>query len=137
MSLIDARLPSFRTSVLESTFNGWPATVSVLFERSNRSTEPWISDELEVEPVPVDAVAPEVPDEPPCDIVPELLPVLLLSLEVDGLVDEELVEDGLVLVEDGLLDEVLPIDPLRDSSVFPVEDERVVVVSLLCVVVLL
>lgn len=132
MSLIDARLPSFRTSVLESTFNGCPATVSVLFERSNRSTEPWISDELEVEPVPVDAVAPEVPDEPPCDIVPELLPVLLLSLEVD-----ELVEDGLVLVEDGLLDEVLPIDPLRDSSVFPVEDERVVVVSLLCVVVLL
>jgi len=90
--------------------------VSVLFERSNRSTEPWISD-LEVE-LSVEAVALEVSVEPLFDIVPGSVPVLLVPLlDVDGLVDE-----GVLSVDDG----VLPMEPLRVSSVFAVDDDPVV-----------
>src|SRR5215208_4453756 len=54
MSVIDARLPSFITSVLESTFRVFPDSVRVLFERSRFSTRPlsWLS-----WLVPADAVA--------------------------------------------------------------------------------
>jgi hypothetical protein len=79
----------------------------VLLERSKRSTDPWSSVELELEPV-LDAVGLlEVPVEPL--IVGDVsVPVLLVLL---------LVDDGRLVSE---LDDVLPIEPLLVSSVFVV-----------------
>jgi hypothetical protein len=98
----------------------------VLFERSNRSTEPWISVE-DVEPV-LDAVAPEVSDE----VLPDIVPVLE-ELDPDIVSEPVLVVPLLVpvSVEDG----VLPIEPLFVSSVVEVDDDPVVL-PLLWVLVL-
>jgi hypothetical protein len=57
MSLIDAREPSFVTSVVESSFSVFPESVSVLFERSKFSMRPVSSSALPVLVVPLDAVA--------------------------------------------------------------------------------
>ena len=86
------------TSVLESTFSVWPATVSVLLDLSKRSTEPCSSVELlPVESV-VDAVALEVSDEP-------VVPVLVLDIEPE-------VSDPVALpVDDGLVLVLLPVLP--------------------------
>ena len=56
----DARLPSFVTSVLESSLRvlSLPASVSVLFERSNDWTRPWSALEWPLaESLDFDAVA--------------------------------------------------------------------------------
>jgi hypothetical protein len=118
MSLIDARLPSFSTSVLESIFSGCPATVSVLLERSNRSTAPWSSVELDVELVP-EAVAPGMSLELVPVAAEESVPVPMVAEEsvpvLEDVVPVEPVDDG-----------VLPIEPLCDSFVFAVEDDPLV-----------
>lgn len=84
-----------------------------MLERSKRSTEPWSSVELELESV-VDAVGLlEVPVEP----------LIVGDVSVPVLLVLPLVDDGRLVSE---LDDVLPIEPLRVSSVFAVDDEPVV-----------
>jgi hypothetical protein len=118
MSLIEARLPSRSTSVLESTFSGCPATVSVLLDRSNRSTDPWTSDDVEVESVVDEAVAPEL------SVVPPVVPLLDIEpeVEVEVSVLVPLVDGEVVPGVDG----VVPIEPLLVSAVFAEDDDPVV-----------
>jgi hypothetical protein len=113
MSLIDARAPSFVTSVLESTFSVFPCTSSVLFERSNWLTRPETS-------LPVLADAEALSEEPVL-----LLPRVPLE-EPDA---EPLVPGVELLVEeplDGSLVE-LPLEPmLPDDPVLLLPDEPLI-----------
>jgi hypothetical protein len=132
MSLIDAREPSFVTSVVESSFSVFPESVSVLFERSKFSIRPVSSsllvalDEaiaplvslLEVlEPAAPLVLPGEVlePEEPTAPLV--LLPV------VPVLVEPELPAEEPVLLPDVPIEPVLlpdvPIEPWLESLVFP------------------
>jgi hypothetical protein len=137
MSSREARLPSFCTFVVESSFRvlSLPESVSVLFERSKLWTRPWSESKWPLDEEPVEAIEPLESDD-----LSLLLPVLgelelLLELgeaelllepvPLDAVESRELPVDEplwpIVLEVSVPLDELPPIVPLLESRLEPVE----------------
>lgn len=108
MSSIDARVPSFVTCVLGSTFSIFvlPESVSVLFERSKLSTLPLSALKCPVA-VPVEGWLDAVePDELPVPIELEPVPIELEPEPIDELPIEPLPVDE-------------PIEPVESRELLP------------------